>query len=52
MSPEKRIALTVTIALRRDKATLDYYRAGPFALPLAACAYYVRRRFPPHPPDP
>ncbi len=28
MSPVEQIALTVNIALRRDAATLDYYRAG------------------------
>jgi hypothetical protein len=28
MSPVEQIALTVNIALRRDMATLDYYRAG------------------------
>ena len=29
MSPVEQIALTVNIALRRDAATLDYYRAAP-----------------------
>src|SRR6202020_2885545 len=28
MSPVEQIALTVNIALRRDAATLDYYRTG------------------------
>ena len=28
MSPVEQIALTINIALRRDAATLDYYRAG------------------------
>jgi hypothetical protein len=28
MSPVEQIALTINIALRRDVATLDYYRAG------------------------
>ncbi len=28
MSPVEQIALTVNIALRREAATLDYYRAG------------------------
>ena len=28
MSPVEQIALTVNIALRRDAATLDYYRSG------------------------
>jgi hypothetical protein len=28
MSPVEQIALIVNIALRRDAATLDYYRAG------------------------
>ena len=28
MSPVEQVALTVNIALRRDQATLDYYRAG------------------------
>ncbi|MGH6796755.1 MAG: hypothetical protein ACREDI_00010 [Roseiarcus sp.] len=28
MSPIEQIALTINIALRRDAATLDYYRAG------------------------
>jgi phage portal protein BeeE len=51
LSPVEQIALTVNIALRRDKATLDYYRAGPVALPLAASTYYVRP-VPPNLPDP
>ena len=28
LSPVEQVALTVNIALRRDQATLDYYRAG------------------------
>ena len=28
MSPVEQIALTVNIALRRDAATLDYYKSG------------------------
>ena len=28
MSPVEQIALTMNIALRRDTATLDYYRTG------------------------
>ena len=28
MSPVEQIALTINIALRRDAATLDYYRSG------------------------
>ena len=31
MSPVEQIALTINIALRRDTATLDYYRAGSVA---------------------
>ena len=36
MSPVEQIALTINIALRRDAATLDYYRAGSVARRLRA----------------
>ena len=43
MSPVEQIALTVNIALRRDAATLDYYRTGSSPDAFATC----RRNGPP-----
>jgi hypothetical protein len=36
MSPVEQIALTINIALRRERATLDYYNTGPILDSFAA----------------